>query len=469
LYSEVKNYELNYDAYLDEEEIIEEIERLELILKYKESCDVEDEGIDILKKITQMAKSIGDWKKIIRNVKKSSSDLQNSVILKNLGIALIKTNSYGSEDYKQGIKYLERVIESEKTNADALSSLGGAYKGHDEKKAKKYYQLAFEREPYNPYFLGNYLIYELREKESTELLTLAKPLIRKAIGRSKKQILMNLNIPWAYFDLGLFNLFLGKLNRSVYNYILGIRYSTDNWMISTTYETLELLNNIENNLSGYKVVKKLMLLKLATNSRDKKYMKTLEEKYISDNVKISPPVLIIAGTTSPRNMKKLATYEQNLLEALEHYKGTVISGGSTSGISGITGKIQEKYPQDIETIGYIPESEKKGEILDNRYSKIQFTPYPEFSVREAIQYWLDIYANNIRPREVKLIGLGGGKISRLEYGIALILGGEIGIFKNSGGIADQFLNNEDSASFQEGRYNKFHILDNKVNQIQKFL
>ena len=49
---------------------------------------------------------------------------------------------------------------------------------------------------------------------------------------------------------------------------------------------------------------------------------------------------------------------------------------------------------------------------------------------EPLRNWQDILASGINPKDVKLVGVNGGKISALEYRIALSLGARVGIIKD---------------------------------------
>ena len=53
------------------------------------------------------------------------------------------------------------------------------------------------------------------------------------------------------------------------------------------------------------------------------------------------PVVIVAGGCDTRIDKRLGDYRQLLIEAFKDYRGTIISGGTTAGISGLVGDVQE--------------------------------------------------------------------------------------------------------------------------------
>jgi hypothetical protein len=151
------------------------------------------------------------------------------------------------------------------------------------------------------------------------------------------------------------------------------------------------------------------------------------------------PVLVIAGGTDLINSESLSRYRNLLTEAVANYHGTIISGGTTAGISGIVGYLQDRYPESILTIGYLPTTLPETSHIDPRYKVIRKTAGGFFSPREPLQYWTDILASGISPAGVKLIGISGGNISAAEYRIALLLGAKVGIFKESGRAAADLL------------------------------
>ena len=64
----------------------------------------------------------------------------------------------------------------------------------------------------------------------------------------------------------------------------------------------------------------------------------------------------------------------------------------------------------------------------------------QFSVRQAIQYWADLCLSQITSEQIYLLGVGGGKISALEYKLALVFGVQVGILDGMAGIGASILN-----------------------------
>lgn len=154
---------------------------------------------------------------------------------------------------------------------------------------------------------------------------------------------------------------------------------------------------------------------------------------------ISAPVIIVAGGADSIEDPQLSQYRTLLVEAFCIFSGTIISGGTTTGVCGLVGDLQQAYPETIRTIGYVPGVLPAAGEIDSRYREIRRTGGTRFGVLEPLQYWEDILASGIPSGHVKLIGIGGGEISAAEYRIALLLGAKVGVVGTSGGAAADLL------------------------------
>jgi hypothetical protein len=111
-----------------------------------------------------------------------------------------------------------------------------------------------------------------------------------------------------------------------------------------------------------------------------------------------------------------------LRAALSDFSGTIVSGGTRSGVASMVGEVGRSYPKTIRTIGYVPRHIPAGVRLDDRYSELRRTEGSEFSFAEPIQYWTDILASGVPPHQVALLALGGGTITHAEIELAKAFG-----------------------------------------------
>lgn len=158
---------------------------------------------------------------------------------------------------------------------------------------------------------------------------------------------------------------------------------------------------------------------------------------------IKPPVVILAGGSDDAVKQKMQSYRQNLMQTFKDFNGTIISGGTRTGISELVGDISEHNHDKIKTIGYVPTEYCEQNDIDTNTQRYQEIVCVTRAVKNGplvpLQYWVNIILSGIDIRDIKLIGINGGKISMFEYQIATALGAQVGIIKNSGRSADTFL------------------------------
>lgn len=462
-------YAASYGAYMTEEQMRDEIKLLEIVLEY------DPENIELAGRIGKLAITLGDWPKAVEALSNYVNSEEPS-ILRDLGIALCKMNKNrpNSRNYKKGQRYLEKACRSPNGDVDALASLAGTWKGIDEEKVRELYRQAFQLDPSDPYPLENYLDLEISSAKDTSIISLLKPVITSAIQRCNNQADVGVNLPWAFYMMGKFYFLLNKPYKSIEAYAKAIQLSPAPWMIETSFASLERLKYVADELSGYEWARRLLLVGKALTA-GKKAQEALEEVKKSEEVKekakkvkaqkekakeakeaveklkelalrqgesIQGPVVIVAGGCDPSIEEQMKAYRQLVLEGFRDYKGTVISGGTMEGISGLVGEIGEKYWEKIRIIGYLPKLIPADATVDQRYSELRKTDGRGFSPIEPLQNWIDIIAAGLDPSQVKVLGINGGTIAAIEYRIALALEATVGVVKESGREVAKLLRDE---------------------------
>lgn len=458
----IKDYETNFGGYLSVKEITKKLEVLQII------HEADPDNVDIVYRMALLARNIGDWQRVV-NLLSNYAHLDKAHILRELGFAIRRYYKKDSKEYQKAESYLKKAIQLDPLDWDAMAILGGYYKDFDEEKARVCYEKAFEINPHNAYSLGNYLIYELRKLGNLDPITISKPFVLEAIERCNTQIELEIDIPWAYYNIGLFNLFLGNFQNSFINYLLGVRYSNHDWMISTTFKTLNLLSNFNDLFPGLDLILNLLLLSLAFKYNDELAINRLKSYYKSSYSKIKPPVVIIIGSTRNEDEELIEKYQKNVHSGFNKYEGTLISGGTLAGVSAFGGQLEELYSEKIKSIGYVPKKIPDSEMIDNRYSEIRHTDGSDFTIKEAVSYWLDIWGSNIQSKFVKVLGIGGGSIARLEYYIALLFNAKLGILEGSGRSADLLIQDPNWKDFQIGKKPRLKLIKNTEKDIEFFI
>ena len=135
-------------------------------------------------------------------------------------------------------------------------------------------------------------------------------------------------------------------------------------------------------------------------------------------------------------------YRAQLDAALAGFNGTVISGGTLQGISGLVGEIGSRRASGLRTIGYLPATlptDGTATIDDRYHEKRRTTGQEEFSALEPLQNWIDILCSGIAAKDVRVLGINGGDIAGLEYRFALALGASVAVIEGSGREAEQLV------------------------------
>ena len=153
-------------------------------------------------------------------------------------------------------------------------------------------------------------------------------------------------------------------------------------------------------------------------------------------------LVIVAGGCDKRFEKQIQIYKDLFLIAFKSFKGIIISGGTTAGISGIVGDLPASKDRQMRKISYLPSFIPSWTKLHKAYEVIN-TDGTDFSAFEAIQNWIDLLASGIDPSAVKLLGVNGGKIASFEYRLALAMGAMVGIIQDSGRAATAIFQDED--------------------------
>lgn len=428
--TQLKQYITNYGTYMSVQEMQKEIALLELVLSH------DPENKDLAHRIGKLAIALGDWKKAI-DVLSRFVETDFPPILRDLGVALCKQNKANptGADYQKGRYYLEKAAAARPRDADALASLAGTWKGTDPAKAAELYRQAFEANPEDPYSLGQYLEYEIIREGDMHPVRLLRPLIQSAIQRCQERADVGVDLPWAFYDIGKFSLLLGYPYESLDAYAKAVQITNNDWMLETALHSIERLSVVTDALPGREWIELFLWLARAIKFNVSQAHEALRRRASAGYAPIQGPVVLIAGACDESEEQLIQSYRPLLIEAFRGFYGTVISGGTRSGVAGLAGDIQQSYPGSIRTIGYIPQHHPYPVAMDERYVEIRYTAGDDFTPLEPLQYWTDLAVSGIPAGDVKLIGLSGGKIAALEYRIALALGAQVAVIEASGRAA----------------------------------
>lgn len=437
----LRAYATNYGRYLAEEEARAEIGLLLIVLEHVPT------NSGLADRLAHLAIALGDWPLVIRVLSPFvADDAAKSPIpvLRDLGTALCRLHGDqpAGDDYLRGQRYLELACEAD--DVDAICTFAGTWKGVDDARARDLYRRAFELDPTNPYPLGNYL--ELELDSDPAVLASMGPLLRGAIERCERYVAAGINLPWAHFDLGRFHLLLGEPYEALAAYASAITTSTAAFMVDTSLASLERLARALGDPPGFDWARRLLLLGLASRFASEVTIERVRQLASTGVAPLAPPVVIVAGGTDPRLEEQMRGYADLLSDGFADFAGTIVSGGSTQGISGIVGDIGRSSGGRIRTVGYLPGQIPADATPDPDYDELRETGGHGFSPLEPLQNWVDLMASGVPPAGVRVLGVNGGRIAALEYRIALALGATVGLIADSGREAGRLLGDDRWAS-----------------------
>lgn len=157
---------------------------------------------------------------------------------------------------------------------------------------------------------------------------------------------------------------------------------------------------------------------------------------------LGPPVAMVAGDGGPEPGSDFAVrWEAILGQAFAGLSGTVVSGGTTTGVPGVVGRAVKPACSGCRLVGYLPDgvTERGDARISDEYDEIRTTSGDRFGPLEPLATWRDVLASGTAPAQVRVLGIGGGRVSGFEYALAGVLGAGVGLVTGSGRAADEAL------------------------------
>jgi ppGpp synthetase/RelA/SpoT-type nucleotidyltranferase len=432
------DYAASFGAHLTPEERRTEIRTLHAVLRHDPGNQ------DLALRTAQLSMTDGDWQGAIDTlaplVDTRSPAKASPPVLRELGTALCRrfAGSPSGRGYRRGQRYLSLAAAAEPADSAAVAALADSWRGIDDQHAADLYRRAFTMDPTDAYPLGNYLTHELRRTRDPGIVAMMRPAIERCIERRRAQADVAVNLPGAHFDIARFELLLGRPAQSVASYAAGIATSPGAWTVQGALDRLEDLAPVRSGLRGFDWARRVLLLGLTVHWPDRNNRRRLRRLASAGADRVEGPVLIVAGTTRREPERGGTRYDGLVRAAVAGFAGTVISGGTASGVSGLVG---EAAGPACTTIGYLPEA--AADDADPGYTEVRVTPGRGFSPLEPVQYWTDLVASGVAPADVAVLAVGGGRIASVEYRLALALGARVGVLADSGRAAARLLVDSD--------------------------
>lgn len=447
----------NYTAFATREEVQKEIGIQQLIIG-NERDDRKKAGLAL--KLARLFAAMSDHAAVVNLLSpfaRSSNAGERCELLLELGTSLchLHREKPASADYLQGKGYLEdsarlcacdelsfvpHLRKRESLHARALSRLGGAVAAipGEEHEARTCFRLAHEHEPSNPYYLAGMLGFEMRFGHQGALPVSMATTIREAVRMCRAHAAAGIELPYSCFTAGRLCLLLDQGYEALGYYARGIRYCLAGvYCVPADILTEEagwvrsIHFGVKPPPESQRVIDLLILGRDATGSLP-----------TTGTTRFSPPVLILAGGAASLDPKLVDGIRLLLKGACERFRGTIISGGTNSGVPGVIGDVAKELAAEVQKqfrlLSYRPSLLPDGVSAHPHYDE-HTAVGSDFLPEQVLRYWSDLLKAGVKPQDVLLLGLGGGALSALEYRIALAFGASVAVVAGTGGEAAKLL------------------------------
>lgn len=424
-------YASSYDAYYTPAELDRAIEVAEIVLE-----EVPREA-GVAHELAKMQIARGRWDQAVSVLEPLLED-GGAALWRDYGMSLCKLHRGGDpEAYERGQAALRRAVELAPSDLDAWASLAGTWRALEQqaiapaerercrREAQGYYRRAYELDPGDPYPLGNYLEYELADHPELDLVSHFRAPLTTAVERCSRHVEVGVNLPWAWFDLGKFSLLLGDVEAALASYAKGVSCCNVGAPVAAALSSFETLRPARERLAGYDLIVRFLGLAQAFRFGESAAL----PQPTGPLPTFVPPVLWVSGVARADLVPAL---RETLLAALAEFRGTIVCGGTLAGVVGFVGELQELFPDTLRTIGYLPQSAVERGLLDGRYQTHRVTPGTTFSSLEPLTAWTELQAAGVPLDQVRMLCVGGGRLSLLECQLAIALGVPVGLLSWTG-------------------------------------
>ncbi len=412
-----------------------EIQTLQMI---SENVASRDERERLAIRIASVARMLSDWEKVIMVLEPFRQD-GDPVVLRELGAAICKKNhkNLDSPEYRNGIFLLEQALKHDPKDAEAHAYLAWSLETKKEEKSRNHYADAYQLKPHNPYYLMAYLEFQIAVESKFGGLSLLGPALEAAIETCRKHASAGIETSKAQFTEAKLLLLLNQPNaslsactRAICSAAAAGRSMLEN-TLQSELRSIQRLAHVKSVIQGHHRLEQILQLAVAAYFDGRSLPET--ESFPTKNLNFTKPIILLAGGS---DVSEISSQEVEYLRfAFRDFPGTILCGAIHAGTSEVVGSMM-KPDITFRSFGYHPKFLPAGMQLDQRHSERVQTEGKDFSPDEPLQMWTDLLNQGIYPRDIRVLGIGGGEIAVLEYQIALALGAEVGLIAGSGGAAD---------------------------------
>ena len=436
------DFKSNYGAWHKPDEVKQEIIRLRIVLE----CDPNNQVLAV--HVGQLALAIGQHQTALEVLNPFRSQSSPGV-QRVLGTAITELHwdqPRGAE-FREGRDLLQAACGHSQKEAETICALAECWaNANEDEKAGELFHQAVELDATEPLTLCRFLEFEIAHQRNDAILSLTAPMVRRSMERCHKQIEAQVNLPIAWSCLAVFQLLMGEPFESLQSLAQVMTFCgkpggeerTSNQpcaagrVLKRTRDTLRRLHWIREKLAGYDWFERVLLLGLAVPGKDADALDQLKKLATWGSGKphfsATDNIVILSGACAPEAQAAVDEMRPHLLRATEGLAFTLISGGTSIGISGVAGELAAKSGGRIRAIGYLPARLPLGIQEDRvRFAALVSSTGKDFTPLDPLQAWTDLVVAGVDPRGVKVLSYAGGHISRVENAVALVLGARLGL------------------------------------------
>jgi len=413
---QLDRYAAHIGAHLKRDRLEQEIETLRMLLDQETDPELKTQ---LALRLARICRGAGRWLESV-SVLEPFVAAGDGAALRESGHALCRLHRRAPEstEYQLGLSRLDAAVEKRQNDGECHAQCAWAYAAVDEERARYHAERAYRLRPTDPYNLSCHLEHEvLRSGEGLQLSLLA-PALRAGAATCRAHAEAGIEVPWAYLVLARLNALTGEQDEAMDAGTRAVAVCLASEEGTPPEALAEELDSIRR-MSERLPVRALEWLRTM-------YAMAASVQCGNGSAKgaIAEPVVILAGSCDPACVQDRDALQSVIGVAFRGFQGTIMSGGTLSGISGEAGVIAAASGGRAIAVGYHPDGETN---LDRRYSRLVACGGPEWSVAQPLRMWSDLIEACVAPRDVTLIGCGGGALSAFEYALALALGARVAL------------------------------------------
>jgi ppGpp synthetase/RelA/SpoT-type nucleotidyltranferase len=450
----LSSYRVHYGTYMSRERLKEETEILQGVLN-NEPEEAQKPGIAL--RLAQLAQAEGNYHRVLELLEPYADpvDKARPDVLAEHGHALCRDhlNAPESTDFQRGLEEIDLALEtaSERLKVRVLGYRAWALSRipHAEKKTRDAYAAALDADPSNPFHLASFLECEIFLGEKLGLRSALSPSMTLAIRKCRDHIEAGIEVPWSFIAIGRLELLLDHPFESLAAYakVIQLCLEKDSAVPPSALENeivfMQRINRGRDMPEHHAWVYTLLLLgRLVWTGQPSADLSASRRSF-------TKPVVILAGGSAAAAQEAVDRCQATVLKAFKSFKGTIISGGTESGVPGLAGEIAAAQGAQqgglLQVLGYIPRQIPWDQPVDRRYTEHVPSDGRSYGAGHTLLYWTDLILAGVEPKEVRLLGIDGGKIAAFEYRLALALGAHVAIMEPATRAAKETLQDPDWA------------------------